>query len=201
MGIENPERKIFGLQYHPEVVHSERGAETIRCGCAGGRWLGGTLLGWRMGVSSEAEDAHGQAGSQAFVLRPPRLCELLPSCCLQTLLLAELLPRAPHVLPADATALLLPRTRRHFLFDIAQMSGDWKMENVLEEEMEKIRSQVGGRGRSRGQRSPDSSAAGAWRASSRWLARRPPEREAGQRCELARAQAGPCMRAPTLPIL
>ncbi|KAG7670965.1 hypothetical protein KSW81_004393 [Nannochloris sp. 'desiccata'] len=61
VGIENPERKIFGLQYHPEVMHSERGAETLK----------------------------------------------------------------------------------HFLFDIAKMTGDWKMENVLEEEMEKIKNSVG----------------------------------------------------------
>lgn len=61
VGIENPDRKIYGLQYHPEVVHSERGAATIK----------------------------------------------------------------------------------HFLFDVAGMRGDWKMENVLEEEMEKIRSIVG----------------------------------------------------------
>lgn len=61
VAIECPSRKIFGLQYHPEVVHSEHGGETIR----------------------------------------------------------------------------------HFLFDIAEMKGDWKMENVLEEEMEKIKAQVG----------------------------------------------------------
>jgi len=61
VGIENPERNIFGLQYHPEVMHSERGAITLK----------------------------------------------------------------------------------HFLFDIAKMTGDWKMENVLEEEMEKIKNAVG----------------------------------------------------------
>lgn len=61
VAIENPNKKFFGLQYHPEVVHSEKGSETIT----------------------------------------------------------------------------------HFLFSIAQMSGDWKMENVLEEEMAKIRSLVG----------------------------------------------------------
>lgn len=61
VAIENPERKIFGLQYHPEVMHTEKGVATIK----------------------------------------------------------------------------------RFLFDIAHMSGDWKMENVMEEEMEKVRSAVG----------------------------------------------------------
>lgn len=30
MAIENPARQIFGLQYHPEVMHTERGIETIK---------------------------------------------------------------------------------------------------------------------------------------------------------------------------
>ena len=30
VAIEHAERRIFGLQYHPEVTHSERGFETIR---------------------------------------------------------------------------------------------------------------------------------------------------------------------------
>jgi GMP synthase (glutamine-hydrolysing) len=30
VGIEDKERSYFGLQYHPEVVHSERGAATIK---------------------------------------------------------------------------------------------------------------------------------------------------------------------------
>ena len=30
VAIENPGSKVFGLQYHPEVAHSERGAETIK---------------------------------------------------------------------------------------------------------------------------------------------------------------------------
>lgn len=35
-------------------------------------------------------------------------------------------------------------TIRHFLYDIAKLTGDWKMEDVLNEEMEKIRRQVSG---------------------------------------------------------
>lgn len=61
MGIENPTRRIYGLQYHPEVVHSERGKETVQ----------------------------------------------------------------------------------RFLFELCKLTGDWKMESVLQEEMEKIRQQVG----------------------------------------------------------
>ena len=30
VAIEDPQRKFFGLQYHPEVVHSKRGIHTIR---------------------------------------------------------------------------------------------------------------------------------------------------------------------------
>ena len=45
VAIENAERKIFGLQYHPEVTHSERGFETIK------RFLfdvAGLTAGWSM---------------------------------------------------------------------------------------------------------------------------------------------------------
>lgn len=30
VAIENLQRKMYGLQYHPEVMHSERGIETIK---------------------------------------------------------------------------------------------------------------------------------------------------------------------------
>ena len=60
MAVECAERKLFGLQYHPEVMHSERGSATLR----------------------------------------------------------------------------------HFLFGIADIPADWKMENVLEEEMQKLRQTV-----------------------------------------------------------
>lgn len=60
MAIESRDRHIYGLQYHPEVQHSERGGATLK----------------------------------------------------------------------------------HFLFNIAVISADWKIENVLEEEMGKIRQVV-----------------------------------------------------------
>jgi GMP synthase (glutamine-hydrolysing) len=30
VAIENQERRIFGLQYHPEVAHTEQGTDTLR---------------------------------------------------------------------------------------------------------------------------------------------------------------------------
>ncbi len=30
MGVEDAGRRLFGLQYHPEVAHSERGRELLR---------------------------------------------------------------------------------------------------------------------------------------------------------------------------
>ena len=60
VAIENPAAHLYGLQYHPEVQHSERGIATLR----------------------------------------------------------------------------------RFLFDISKVPADWKIENVLEEEMAKIRATV-----------------------------------------------------------
>ncbi len=60
VACENQLRRMYGLQYHPEVRHTERGMETLK----------------------------------------------------------------------------------HFLFKLAGISADWKIENILEEEMEKIRRQV-----------------------------------------------------------
>ena len=40
--LHDPERRIFGLQFHPEVVHTERGSEVFErflldaCGCLPG---------------------------------------------------------------------------------------------------------------------------------------------------------------------
>lgn len=30
VAIENPDHRIFGLQYHPEVAHTEQGTDTLR---------------------------------------------------------------------------------------------------------------------------------------------------------------------------
>jgi GMP synthase (glutamine-hydrolysing) len=61
VAVEDPQRRFFGLQYHPEVHHTKRGRDMLR----------------------------------------------------------------------------------HFLFDIAEVPADWKMESVLEEEMAKIADLVG----------------------------------------------------------
>lgn len=61
VAIENPERKMFGLQYHPEVTHSEKGLDTLK----------------------------------------------------------------------------------HFLFNICKGRGNWKMQNVLDEQLQLIRQQIG----------------------------------------------------------
>jgi GMP synthase (glutamine-hydrolysing) len=47
--IESPDRRIFGVQFHPEVVHTENGAEILKrfvfgvCGCTGSWSLGSFL--------------------------------------------------------------------------------------------------------------------------------------------------------------
>ena len=61
VAVEDPQRRFFGLQYHPEVQHTKRGRDMLR----------------------------------------------------------------------------------HFLFDVAEVPADWKMESVLEEEMAKIADLVG----------------------------------------------------------
>lgn len=61
VAVENQAKQYYGLQYHPEVKHTDRGMETLK----------------------------------------------------------------------------------HFLFGIAKLSADWKLENILEEELEKLRRQVG----------------------------------------------------------
>ena len=60
VAIENQAKRCYGLQYHPEVKHTDRGMETVK----------------------------------------------------------------------------------HFLFGIAKLDADWKLENILEEELEKLRQQV-----------------------------------------------------------
>lgn len=60
VAVENQSKRYYGLQYHPEVKHTDRGMETLK----------------------------------------------------------------------------------HFLFGIAKLNADWKLENILEEELEKLRQQV-----------------------------------------------------------
>ena len=60
--IENPEKKIFGVQFHPEVVHTENGSELLRrfvfdiCSCSGS-WTLGSFL------EEEVERIRAQVGN------------------------------------------------------------------------------------------------------------------------------------------
>ena len=65
--IENREKKIFGLQFHPEVAHTPRGKEVLAnfvhkiCGCADS---------WSMSqyVDKAVEDIRAQVGSEKVIL-------------------------------------------------------------------------------------------------------------------------------------
>ena len=67
VAIEDPKRKLFGLQYHPEVTHSERGFETIR------RFLfdiAGLTAGWSMQnvLDEQIELVKEKVGPDAHVI-------------------------------------------------------------------------------------------------------------------------------------
>jgi len=59
--IEDPERRLYGLQFHPEVAHTEYGAAILRnfvlgiCGCAGD-WTPGSI------IEQAVEDIRGTVG-------------------------------------------------------------------------------------------------------------------------------------------
>src|SRR5437667_12765743 len=65
--IEDPERKLYGLQFHPEVAHTPRGKEILQnfvfhiCGCS---------MDWTMGsfIEEACERVRRQVGDQKVVL-------------------------------------------------------------------------------------------------------------------------------------
>ncbi|MEY2564497.1 MAG: hypothetical protein QOH88_2690 [Verrucomicrobiota bacterium] len=65
--IEDPQRKLYGLQFHPEVAHTPRGKEILQnfvfhiCGCA---------MDWTMGsfIDDACERVRQQVGTQKVVL-------------------------------------------------------------------------------------------------------------------------------------
>jgi GMP synthase (glutamine-hydrolysing) len=65
--IEDPRRKIFGLQFHPEVVHTPRGKEVLSnfvhgvCGC-GRNW---TMRGY---IDQAVEEIRTQVGKERVIL-------------------------------------------------------------------------------------------------------------------------------------
>lgn len=65
--IEHPKRRIFGIQFHPEVVHTPRGREIVAnfvhkiCGC-GRQWT------MRNYVDQAVEEIRAQVGSEQVIL-------------------------------------------------------------------------------------------------------------------------------------
>ncbi len=65
--IENPDRKFFGIQFHPEVAHSPRGKEVLAnfvhgvCGC-GAEWT------MRNYVEQAVEQIRAQVGNEHVIL-------------------------------------------------------------------------------------------------------------------------------------
>jgi GMP synthase (glutamine-hydrolysing) len=63
--IEDPERKLYGLQFHPEVGHTPRGKEILQnfvyhsCRCA---------MDWTMGSLLKRLCAHQEAGRRSRVV-------------------------------------------------------------------------------------------------------------------------------------
>jgi GMP synthase (glutamine-hydrolysing) len=64
--IRDPKRKIFGVQFHPEVVHTPRGIEILRnftgkiCDCRGG-WNSGSF------IEKKTEEIHSVVGKQNVI--------------------------------------------------------------------------------------------------------------------------------------
>lgn len=67
MAVEDPSRRIFGLQYHPEVVHSERGTATLRHFLTG---IAGLTGDWTMQsvIDAEKEAVARRVGPDAHVI-------------------------------------------------------------------------------------------------------------------------------------
>lgn len=65
--IENPKRRIFGIQFHPEVAHTPRGREVVTnfvhriCGC-GRNWT------MRNYLEQAVEDIRAQVGTERVIL-------------------------------------------------------------------------------------------------------------------------------------
>lgn len=71
--VRNSKRSIYGVQFHPEVAHTERGKEMLRnflypiCGCKGG-WNAGAIVERQMDVIARSIDFGESAGSQTNVI-------------------------------------------------------------------------------------------------------------------------------------
>eukprot|EP01098_Paradermamoeba_levis_P001968 TRINITY_DN1226_c0_g1_i1.p1 TRINITY_DN1226_c0_g1~~TRINITY_DN1226_c0_g1_i1.p1 ORF type:complete len:572 (-),score=198.31 TRINITY_DN1226_c0_g1_i1:101-1816(-) len=65
--MENKEKKIFGVQFHPEVTHSKRGMDILKNfieGCSAGTW---TMEDYLSSISAEIK-AHVKEDKKVFIL-------------------------------------------------------------------------------------------------------------------------------------
>lgn len=99
VAVENPERRIYGLQYHPEVMHTEGGLETIKHFLM---TVAGLKPDWTMSeVLQEqlrlvAAQVRGGPGLENLALYWERV--ILACCCALSSPEANVLPPAPpHV--------------------------------------------------------------------------------------------------------
>jgi hypothetical protein len=139
VAIEDRKRKFFGLQYHPEVVHSKRGLATLKhflTGIAGARiWLASRLSAH---PRLAARFADAECGAMHEVHRWSRSPALPARSAFRT--------RGSHMSVGrmHEQIVLWPLCMRLPVFHgAAGLESDWSMESVIEAEKEVIRTRIG----------------------------------------------------------
>jgi GMP synthase (glutamine-hydrolysing) A subunit len=130
VAIEDPKRKFFGLQYHPEVVHSKRGLETIR------HFLTG-IAGADVPPCATLPPARTEPGHSAAVLLVRRSSVLTRDS-------ASCSPgRKQRTAPESMQRELCAGRHSYLRVRGAGLDGDWSMHSAIDAEKEVIRSKVG----------------------------------------------------------
>ena len=133
VAIENAERRMFGLQYHPEVVHSKRGHETLR------HFLKG-IAGAPRAVSPGLSLSHSPGLSRSLAW---------PCACGRVVVVQEGARRHDEASQASSngycprTVRARPRRRSRCAPPCAGLESDWSMQSAIDTEAEVIRQRVG----------------------------------------------------------